>query len=154
MVRTVEINLFACFAEIYTVASTYIRTPYECCKTSFKMGLDYVLKGPSDYRQKVKRHCGVTQKQPFSRFEITGFVFGFFFRLSLISKQKHQVFYFNRKVACFQGFFSNIGKLAAGATFFSRIDLADCAGDQFYSYFEITAMNFKYDGLYIKQLGY
>ena len=36
------------------------------------MGLDYVLKGPSDYLQKVKRRCGVTQKTPFSRFEIVG----------------------------------------------------------------------------------
>ena len=51
-------------------------------------------------------------------------------------------------------FFSKVGKKAANATFFSTIDLADCAADQFYSYFEITAMNFKYDGLYIKQLGH
>ena len=53
-------------------------------------------------------------------------------------------------------FFCKIGSEAAGATSFLRIDLADCAADQFYSYFEITAMKFKYDGLLIKhyQLGY
>ena len=42
------------------------------------MGLDYVLKGPSDYLQKVKRHCGVTQKNPFSWFEIVGLVLRIF----------------------------------------------------------------------------
>ena len=57
---------------------TSIRTPYKWYKTSFKMGLDYVLKGPSDYLQKVKRHRGVTQKNPFRWFEITVFSFGVF----------------------------------------------------------------------------
>ena len=57
---------------------TCIRTPFQSYKTSFKMGLDYVLKGPSDYLQKVKRHCGVTQKNPFSWFEIVGLVLRIF----------------------------------------------------------------------------
>ena len=42
------------------------------------MGLEYVLKGPSDYLQRAKRHRGVTQKNPFSWFEIVGLVLRIF----------------------------------------------------------------------------
>ena len=60
---------------------TSIRTSYKCYKTSFKMGLDYVLKEPSYYPLEVKRRCGVTQKKPFRRFEIVCLVFRIFLRI-------------------------------------------------------------------------
>ena len=62
------------------------------------MGLDYVLKGPSDYLQKVKRHCGVTQKSPFSRFEIVGLglvvLSGFFFTFLSVQNKSIMSFIF------------------------------------------------------------
>ena len=74
------------------------------------MGLDYVLKGPSDYLQKVKRRCGVTQKKPFSWFEIVGLVVRIFLQLSFSSTQMQHVFYFHWKVACSEGFFQRVYK--------------------------------------------
>ena len=78
---------------------TCIRTPFQSYKTSFKMGLDYVLKGPTKNPYKLKGHWGVTQKPPFSWFAIVGLVFRIFYNLSFISKQKSQVLYFHWKVA-------------------------------------------------------
>ena len=82
------------------------------------MGLDYVLKGPSDYLQKVKKHCGVTQKKLSSRFEIAGFVFRIFLQPFFDFKTKTSSLLFLQKGCMLSRFFSKIGKLAARATFF------------------------------------
>ena len=89
---------------------TYLRTSYQSDKTSFKPGLEYVLKGPTKNPYKLKGHWGVTQKPPFSWFAIVGLVFRIFYNLSFISKQKSQVLYFHWKLNACKGFLKRATK--------------------------------------------
>ena len=118
----------------FCLSYTSIRTPYKWYKTSFKMGLDYVLKGPSDYLQKVKRHRGVTQKNPFRWFEITVFSFGVFWiflQPFFDFKTKTSSLLFLQKGCMLSRFFFKDWQTSSSCNLFSRIDLADCAADQF-----------------------
>ena len=95
------------------------------------MGLDYVLKEPSYYPLEGKRRCGVTQKKPFRRFKIVCLVFPIFLRIFFSYQNKSiKSFIVTGRLHALT-FFCKIGSEAAGATSFLRIDLADCAADQF-----------------------
>ena len=123
------------FLTIWSSDFTTIRTPFQSCKTSFTMGLDYVLKGPSDYLQKVKRRCGVTQKKPFSWFEIVGFflrIFSTFLSLQNKSIKSSRVSLLSLLEGCMLSKLYYKKRITRSwCNLFLRIDLPDCAADQF-----------------------
>ena len=96
------------------------------------MGLDYVLKGPSDYLQKVKRRCGVTQKKPFSRFETSVLFLRIFSTfLSLQNKNISKSFIFTGRLHALKVFHYKKRLTSSWCNPLLRIDLPDCAADQF-----------------------